>query len=219
MDRFLRPAATLADDHRGRRRDVRETIRATLVRVNALQRELNAFATIDAAGATARATTIEREIAEGRDPGPLAGVPISVKDILDVASLPTRWGSLLMANAPPAKSDVAAVARLRAAGAVIIGKTTTTEFAHSPLAVSPLTGITRKSVGPRTDLRRLFGRCRRLGCGRPHPNRARHRRRMLDPASCRLHRRFRTQANVVLRAPRSGTGSFRQFYPSRTDRR
>jgi aspartyl-tRNA(Asn)/glutamyl-tRNA(Gln) amidotransferase subunit A len=143
MDRFLRPAATLADDHRGRRRDVRETIRATLVRVNALQRELNAFATIDAAGATARATTIEREIAEGRDPGPLAGVPISVKDILDVASLPTRWGSLLMANAPPAKSDVAAVARLRAAGAVIIGKTTTTEFAHSPLAVSPLTGITR----------------------------------------------------------------------------
>ena len=77
-------------------------------------------------------------MARGVDAGPLAGVPVSVKDILDVAGMPTRWGSLLMADAPPAKADIAAVARLRAAGAVVIGKTTTTEFAHSPLGGSPL---------------------------------------------------------------------------------
>ena len=55
---------------------------------------------------------------------------------------------LLMADAPPAKADVAAVARLRAAGAVVIGKTTTTEFAHSLLGVSPLTGLTRNPWAP-----------------------------------------------------------------------
>src|SRR5207253_90361 len=78
----------------------------------------------------------------------LAGVPVCVKDILDVAGLPTCWGSRLMAQASPAKSDIAAVARLRAAGAVVIGKSTTTEFAHSPLGFSPLTGLTRNPWAP-----------------------------------------------------------------------
>ncbi len=80
--------------------------------------------------------------------GPLAGVPVSVKDILDVAGLPTRWGSPLIADAKPAVADIAAVVRLRAAGAVIVGKTTTSEFAHSPLGVSPLTGVTRNPWAP-----------------------------------------------------------------------
>jgi aspartyl-tRNA(Asn)/glutamyl-tRNA(Gln) amidotransferase subunit A len=148
MSKFLPEAATLAEEHRARGRNPRDTIRATLERVNRLQRELNAFATIDEAGATARAAAIADDIEHGHDPGPLAGVPVSVKDILDVAGLPTRWGSPLTADAPPAKADIAAVARLRAAGAVIIGKTTTTEFAHSPLGVSPLTGVTRNPWAP-----------------------------------------------------------------------
>ena len=147
-DPFPEAAAALADAHRAGRRDVRETIRAALDRATALQPKLNAFATIDKAGAIARAMAIAREIADGRDPGPLAGVPVSVKDILDVAGLPTRWGSLLTADAKPANADVEAVARLRAAGAIIIGKTTTTEFAHSPLASSPLTGLTRNPWTP-----------------------------------------------------------------------
>ncbi len=144
----LPEAAALADDHRARRRDPRETVRDTLARVDRLQPELNAFATIDHAGATSNAAAMAREIEQGRNPGALAGVPVSVKDILDVADLPTRWGSPLMADAKPAKSDVAAVARLRAAGAIIIGKTTTTEFAHSPLGTSPLTGVTRNPWAP-----------------------------------------------------------------------
>ena len=75
-------------------------------------------------------------------------IPISVKDILDVAGMPTRWGSQLFARADKATTDIAAVARLRAAGATVIGKTTTTEFAHSPLSTSPLTGVTRNPWRP-----------------------------------------------------------------------
>lgn len=142
-----RDAVALAEEHRAGRRDPRATVREALALARKLQPELNAFATLDE-NAKAAADDIARRIASGDDPGPLAGVPVSVKDILDVAGLPTRWGSPLMEQAPAAKTDIAAVARLRAAGAVIIGKTTTTEFAHSPLGVSPLTGLTRNPWAP-----------------------------------------------------------------------
>jgi aspartyl-tRNA(Asn)/glutamyl-tRNA(Gln) amidotransferase subunit A len=145
---MLPDVMTLAREHRSARRDPRETVRAVLQRAHSLQPTLNAFAIIGDEGATAHAAKIAGAIEQGEDPGPLAGVPVSVKDILDAAGLPTRWGSPLMAQAAPAKSDVAAVARLRAAGAVIIGKTTTTEFAHSPLGFSPLTGLTRNPWAP-----------------------------------------------------------------------
>jgi aspartyl-tRNA(Asn)/glutamyl-tRNA(Gln) amidotransferase subunit A len=148
MNGSLPPAAILAEDHRARRRDPRATVRDTLDRIEKRQGDLNAFAMVDAAGATKRADELARAIEAGQDPGPLAGVPVSVKDILDVAGLPTRWGSPLMTDAKPALADVVAVARLRAAGAVIMGKTTTTEFAHSPLGVSPLTGVTRNPWAP-----------------------------------------------------------------------
>jgi aspartyl-tRNA(Asn)/glutamyl-tRNA(Gln) amidotransferase subunit A len=148
LSRTLPDATTLAREHRGGQRDPRATVRAILQRVHALQESLNAFAAIDDEGANARASELADAIARGEDTGRLAGVPVCVKDILDVVGLPTRWGSLLMAQAPPAKSDIAAVARLRAAGAVVIGKTTTTEFAHSPLGFSPLTGWTRNPWAP-----------------------------------------------------------------------
>ena len=148
LSRTFPDATTLAREHRGGQRDPRATVRAILQRVHVLQERLNAFAAIDDEGANARAAELADAIACGKDTGPLAGVPVCVKDILDVAGLPTRWGSRLMAQAPPAKSDIAAVARLRAAGAVVIGKTTTTEFAHSPLGFSPLTGLTRNPWAP-----------------------------------------------------------------------
>jgi aspartyl-tRNA(Asn)/glutamyl-tRNA(Gln) amidotransferase subunit A len=162
LSRTFPDATTLAREHRGGQRDPRATVRAILQRVHVLQ-ELNAFAAIDDEGANARAAELADAIACGKDTGPLAGVPVCVKDILDVAGLPTRWGSRLMAQAPPAKSDIAAVARLRAAGAVVIGKTTTTEFAHSPLGFSPLTGLTRNPWAPGAHLWRLVRR-RRGGC-------------------------------------------------------
>ena len=122
-------------------------------------------------------------------------MPISVKDILDVAGLPTRWGSPLMADAKPAAADIAAVARLRARGAVIIGKTTTTEFAHSLLGASPLTGVTRNPWAPEFTCGGSSAGGRRCG-SRPHADRIGDRRRMLDAAFRRLHRRLRAQADA-----------------------
>lgn len=134
--------ARLAKAHAAGARRVREAVEAALARAEAAQAGFNCFAALDGAGARAAAADMDARIAAGEAPGPLAGVPIAVKDILDCAGLPTRWGSLLFAEAAPAASDIAAVARLRAAGAIILGKTTTTEFAHSPLGSSPLTGLT-----------------------------------------------------------------------------
>jgi Asp-tRNA(Asn)/Glu-tRNA(Gln) amidotransferase A subunit family amidase len=64
--------------------------------------------------------------------GPLSGVPVAVKDLIDVAGLPTRCGSAVLADAAPAREDAAVVAALRAAGAVVVAKTHTHEFAYGP---------------------------------------------------------------------------------------
>lgn len=80
--------------------------------------------------------------------GALGGIAVSVKDIVDVAGFATRWGSKTLADAPAADRDAVAVARLRAAGARIVAKTTTTEFAHSPLGYAPLTGMTLNPWNP-----------------------------------------------------------------------
>ncbi|MGH3796281.1 MAG: amidase [Pseudonocardiaceae bacterium] len=68
---------------------------------------------------------------EVRD-GPLSGIPVAVKDLIDVAGLPTRCGSAVLADAAPARTDAAVVAGLRAAGAVVVAKTHTHEFAYGP---------------------------------------------------------------------------------------
>src|SRR5215472_11975101 len=68
---------------------------------------------------------------------PLAGLPVSLKDLFDVAGEPTLAGSTALADAPPAIRDAAIVARLKAAGAVIIGRTNMTEFAFSGVGINP----------------------------------------------------------------------------------
>ncbi len=106
-------------------------------RIADIQRRHNAFA-----------ATPEGIVLHADADGPLSGIAVSVKDIIDVAGVPTRWGSLLLEEAPPAARDAVAVERLRAAGAIIAAKTTTTEFAHSPLGHSPLTGLTLNPWNP-----------------------------------------------------------------------
>src|SRR5260221_1103037 len=69
--------------------------------------------------------------------GPLAGIPISIKDLFDVAGEPTTAGSTAVRDAPPARHDAPIVTRLRQAGAVIIGKTNMTEFAYSAVGINP----------------------------------------------------------------------------------
>ena len=119
--------------------NVEQAIADTLDRCEHSQKSLNAFVRIDREGALAAARDID---AESTSAAPLAGVPISVKDILNVVGLPTNWGSRLMQDAAPATADTIAVARLRKAGAIVIGKSTTTEFAHTMMGSSPLTGLT-----------------------------------------------------------------------------
>ena len=70
-------------------------------------------------------------------PSPLAGLPVSIKDLLDVAGEPTKAGSVVLDDAPPAQHDAPVVRRLRAAGAAVIGKTNMTEFAFSGIGINP----------------------------------------------------------------------------------
>lgn len=91
--------------------------------------DLNAFVTVDREGAEAAAARADEELASGVDRGPLHGVPVAVKDIIDVAGLPTGMGSAHFAG-HVAETDAACVTMLRDAGAVIVGKTGTHEFAY-----------------------------------------------------------------------------------------
>lgn len=113
-----------------------------LHQIQRLQPKLNAFVTVCADEARVQAAEIDRARAAGTKLGPLAGVPVSVKDILNTKGVRTTWGSRLMENNVPAE-DAVAVRRLKDAGAVIIGKTTTPEFAYKLLTDSPVSGITR----------------------------------------------------------------------------
>lgn len=90
---------------------------------------LNAFVTVDADGARAAARVAEDELAGGIDRGPLHGIPVGVKDIVDTAGLRTTMGSRHFADNVPDR-DAACVRALREAGAIVVGKTTTHEFAY-----------------------------------------------------------------------------------------
>ncbi len=103
-------------------------VRTCLERIEHFEPQVHAWVAVDRSGALAAAEQAERERASGLDRGPLHGIPIGVKDIVDVQGLPTRAGSLLT-SAEPAPADAPVVARLRSAGAIILGKTVTTEFA------------------------------------------------------------------------------------------
>lgn len=108
-----------------------ELTEAALARLAERDPALNAFQLVLADSALAEARRAEREIAAGMVRGPLHGVPLAVKDLLDLDGTPTTAGSKIRAGAIAA-SDATAVARLRDAGAVIIGKTRMSEFAYSP---------------------------------------------------------------------------------------
>src|ERR1019366_2064892 len=96
-----------------------------------------AFTRVHAEAARAAADAADRLRGAGITLSPVAGVPFSVKDLFDVAGEPTRAGSVVLRGAPPATSDAVFVARLRRAGAVIVGKTNMTEFAFSGLGINP----------------------------------------------------------------------------------
>ena len=105
-------------------------------------RNLNAVIAIRPDEALADARRLDAEIRAGNDPGPLAGLPLLVKDIEDVAGMRTTFGSILRAADPPAGHDGIAVARLREAGAIVLGKTNVPEFAFQGYTDNRVFGAT-----------------------------------------------------------------------------
>lgn len=108
-------------------KDPVERVESALASIEALDGELAAWVEVDRGGALNSARTLAS--AEHTKSSPLYGVPVGIKDIYDVVGLPTRLGAGAFAHYRPAQ-DATAVSRLREAGAIIIGKTATTEFAH-----------------------------------------------------------------------------------------
>ncbi|MGB7469753.1 MAG: amidase, partial [Candidatus Acidiferrum sp.] len=104
-----------------------EVVEAHLERIGALQLKLNAFAHLDPEGARRQARAAEAAVMRGDVAGPLCGVPLTIKSCIDAAGWPTPAGSLLRKDYVPQK-DATLVARLRAAGAILLGNTNTPEF-------------------------------------------------------------------------------------------
>jgi aspartyl-tRNA(Asn)/glutamyl-tRNA(Gln) amidotransferase subunit A len=96
-----------------------------------------AFISLDAEGARAEALRMDELRRRNAHPSPFAGIPISIKDLFDVAGQVTTAGSVVLKDAPPAKSDAPAIARLKSKGFVIIGRTNMTEFAYSGVGLNP----------------------------------------------------------------------------------
>lgn len=121
-----------------------DVTQACFDRIDATAEALNAFCLIDAPCTRVEAEASAARHAQGKTLGPLDGVPVSIKDLIDVKGWPTLCGSNVISREDAiARADAGTVARLRAAGMVILGKTTTTEFGHKGVSDSPLTGATR----------------------------------------------------------------------------
>ena len=119
-----------------------EVVEAALARLARLEPSLNAFVTVTPELALASARRAEATLMAGDDLPALAGLPVSVKDLIAVEGVRATFGSRTLSDAV-APVDAPSVERLRAAGACILGKTTTSEFGCKPVGDSPLTGITR----------------------------------------------------------------------------
>ena len=107
-----------------------DVVEAALSRIAARDPTLNAFTMVVADRARFRARTIDRARAEGKPLGPLAGVPFAVKNLFDIAGLPTLAGSKINRNHPPAERDATLIERLEAAGALLVGALNMGEYAY-----------------------------------------------------------------------------------------
>ncbi len=137
-------AADLARMIRDKRISSTEAVRATLERAHKVQTACNCFITLCADQALAAAAAADKAVAQGADLGPLHGVPFHVKDLVNTEGVRTTFASYIHEHNVP-KADAVAVARLKRAGAILIGKTTTPEFGHMPYTEAPLFGRTRNA--------------------------------------------------------------------------
>ena len=143
MDFRRTTVADLARQVSDRSLSAREATAAALDNIDRHDGELGAFVAVDAEAALAEARAVDERIASGEDVGPLAGVPLAVKDLEDATGYVTTRGSAAFAGGPPAAADSPLVERLRAAGCVVVGKTNTPELGWKPDTVNPTFGATR----------------------------------------------------------------------------
>lgn len=114
----------------GRKMSALDATEAALARIKQHDTVLNSFTDITADRARAKARAIDADIAAGKSVAPLAGVPFAVKNLLDIAGLPTRAGSKINRDLAPAKRDARLIERLEAAGAVLVGALNMGEYAY-----------------------------------------------------------------------------------------
>ena len=124
-----------------------ELLDAHLARIEAVNPTVNAIVALDADVARARARAIDDALVRGDDPGPLAGLVTAHKDLEETADFPTTYGSPLFAGHRP-RTDGQVVARMKAAGAVAVGKTNTPELGAGSHTFNPVYGVTRNPWDP-----------------------------------------------------------------------
>lgn len=137
------PAVQAAAFIRARKLSPVEYVDAVLQAIDQANPVLNCFRAVLHEEARRDARSAEEAVVRGAPLGPLHGVPVSIKDLVDVKDVPTRHGSAIFEDNPPAAADDILVQRLRAAGAIVIGKTTTPEFGVKGLTDGPAFGVTR----------------------------------------------------------------------------
>ncbi len=135
------PAADLVASYRAKALSPVEVTEAVLARIDRLNPVINAFVHVDKEGALASARAAEKAYASG-SAGPLAGVPLSIKDLTETRGMPTTMGSIVLKDRVP-DFDAVVVERLRDAGACILGKTNAPEFGSSFITNNRLFGLTR----------------------------------------------------------------------------
>ncbi|MFN8559075.1 MAG: amidase [Dehalococcoidia bacterium] len=146
-DLCLMPAETLAGMIRRKQLSPTELMEATLARIATLNPTLNAFVELDAERGLADARAQTERLARGEELGPLGGLPFGVKDLENVAGFHTTHGSRVFEDNLAVDDDIH-VERLRAAGAIVIGKTNTPEFGYTAFTSNAVYGVTRNPWNP-----------------------------------------------------------------------
>ncbi len=140
--------AELAAAVRARRVSSEELVGQAFERIDRLNAPLSAVVALRAEEAPGEARALDARIAAGEDPGPLAGLPLLVKDNTDVAGMRTVNGSRLLEGSPAAPRDEIVVERLRAAGAIVVGKTNVPEYSFQGFTDNEVFGPTGNPWGP-----------------------------------------------------------------------
>ena len=164
-DLCFTPATELSPLIRRKELSPVELIDAVLARIEACEPRINAFATLTAERAREAAKRAEAALMTGEADGALFGLPVTIKDLTETAGIPTERGSHSLKGHVPTV-DAPVIPRLEEAGAIILGKTTTSEFGWSGVSNSPLTGITSNPVERGPQRGRLLRRCRCCRGGR-----------------------------------------------------